>query len=461
MNPSVNAIPGASAGAPSPAPGLAMGGRLAAMLPAGSLRRRVAGGATWSVLGAGLSQGMALVAAAVSARELGAGDYGSLVIVVGTCTVLAEVAGGGLAVAATRHVAELRDSARDRAGRLAGGAVGLAAAGGLFLAVLQILLAPWVAGSLLAAPHLAPLVRIAAPLTLTASICAAQAGALGGLEAFRGLAVAGGVRGLVTLGAVVPGAILGGAPGALLGYLLAGVACAVAQHRALRDAAARRSIHLRYAPRAEDLRGLAGLGVPAVAASLALTFATWASTALLARASLAEAGVLGVARQWQAVVLFLASAVSGLGLPLVASALPSRDHRALRRALVASFAASTGLALLAALPVGLLAPRLLAASGPGFAGRGEVLVLCCASAVLLAANMAVGQAIWALGAHRAGVLLAFLRGSMLVFLSWALASRGADGVALAWVGTGAALTLVQAPFMAWLLARKRAEWSAP
>jgi O-antigen/teichoic acid export membrane protein len=200
--------------------------------------------------------------------------------------------------------------------------------------------------------------------------------------------------------------------------------------------------------------------VPAVAASLALTFATWASTALVARASLSEAGVLGVARQWQGVVLFLASAVSGLGLPLVASALPSRDLRALRRALGASFAASTGLALLVALPVAALAPRLLAASGPAFAGRGAVLVLCCAAAVLLAANMAVGQAIWALGAHRAGVLLALLRGALLVLLSAALAPRGADGVALAWVATAAVLTVVQIPFVAWILARKRAEWSA-
>lgn len=457
----MNAIPGAGAGAASPAPGLAVGARLAALLPAGSLRRRVASGATWSVVGSGLSQGLSLGAATLAARALGAGDYGSLVVVLGTCTVLAEVAGGGLAVAATRHVAELRDTARDQAGRLAGGAVGLAAALGLLLAAIQLVLAPWVAGSLLAAPHLAPLLRVAAPLTLSAAVCAAQAGALGGLEAFRGLAFAGGVRGIATVAAVVPGAILGGATGAVAGYLVAGIACAVAQHRALRDAAARRSIPLRYAPRAEDLRGLADVGVPAVAASLALTFATWASTALLARASLVEAGVLGVARQWQAVVLFLASAVSGLGLPLVASALPSRDHRALRHALGASFAASTGLALLVALPVGLLAPRLLAASGPAFAGRGEVLVLCCAAAVLLAANMAVGQAIWALGAHRAGVLLACFRGATLVLLTWALVSRGADGAALAWTGTGLALTLVQAPFVAWLLARKRAEWSAP
>ncbi len=457
----MNVLPAPGAGAASPAAGLALAARLGALLPAGSLRRRVAEGASWSVLGSGLSQGMALVAASLAARALGAGDYGSLVVVVGTCTLLAEVAGAGLAVAATRHVAELRDAAPDRAGRLAGGSVGLAAAAGLLLSGLQISLAPWVAGSLLSAPHLAALLRIAAPLTLAAAVCAAQAGALSGLEAFRGLAVAGGVRGLATLAAVLPGALLAGAPGALAGFAVASIACAVAQHRALREEAARRSIPLRFVPRAADLRGLASIGVPAVAASLALTFATWASTALLARASLAEAGVLGVARQWQGVVLFLASAVSGLGLPLVASALPSRDVRALRRALGASFAASTALALLAAVPVALLAPRLLSASGPAFADRGAVLVLCCAAAVLLAANMAVGQAIWALGAHRAGVLLALLRGGLLVLLSAALAPRGADGVALAWVGTAAVLTLVQVPFVAWILARKRAEWSAP
>jgi len=435
--------------------------RLEALLPAGSLRRRVALGATWSVLGSGLSQGLALVAASLAARALGAGDYGSLVVVVGTCAVLAEVAGAGLAVAATRHVAELRDAAPDRAGRLAGGAVGLAAAAGLLLATFQILLAPWVAGSLLSAPHLAPLLRAAAPLTLAAAVCAAQAGALSGLEAYRGLALAGAARGIALLAAVLPGAILGGAPGALAGFVFASAVCAVVQHRALRGEAARRSIPLRFLPRAGDLRGLAGVGVPAVAASLVLTFATWASTALLARTSLAEAGVLGVARQWQGVVLFLASAVSGLGLPLVASALPSRDVRALRRALGASFAASTGLALLAAAPVALLAGRLLSASGPAFADRGAVLVLGCAAAVLLAANMAVGQAIWALGAHRAGVLLALLRGGLLVLLSAALAPRGADGVALAWLGSAAILTLVQAPFVAWILARKRAEWSVP
>jgi O-antigen/teichoic acid export membrane protein len=451
----VNAIPAVAARPAPPAPGAPVAARLGAALPAGSLRRRLATGAGWSILGSGAAQGLALVAATLAARALGAADFGSLVVALATCTLLAEVAGAGIGVAATRHVAEQRLASPERAARLAGGAVRLAAAAGLLLALLQILLAPWLAGAVLSSPALAPLLRVAAPLTLAAAVAAAQAGVLAGLEDFRGLAVAAGARGVVTLALVVPGALLGGAPGALLGHAAAAAAAAAVQAGAIR----RRSG--RGAPRRDDLRELLRTGIPAAASSLVLTLATWGSTALLARASLSEAGVLGVARQWQAVVLFLSGAVAGLGLPLVASALPARDLAALRRALAASFAASTGLALVAAVPVALLAPHLLSWSGPAFAGRSAVVVISCGAAVLLSANVAVGQAIWALGAHRAGVLLALLRGALLVALSAWLAPRGAGGVALAGLLSFALLTAVQAPFLGWLLSRTAAAWRSP
>jgi hypothetical protein len=81
--------------------------------------------------------------------------------------------------------------------------------------------------------------------------------------------------------------------------------------------------------------------------------------------------------------------------------------------------------------------------------------------VLLSANVAVGHAIWALGAHRAGVLLALLRGALLVGLSAWLAPRGAAGIAMAWLLSAALLTAVQAPFLGWLLSRTAAAWRTP
>ncbi|HET8722792.1 MAG TPA: oligosaccharide flippase family protein, partial [Anaeromyxobacteraceae bacterium] len=88
--------------------------RLAGALPAGSLHRRLVSGAAWSVLGSGLAQGLALPAAALAARALGPAGYGSLAVALATSTLLSEVAGAGVAVAATRHVAELRGSSPAR-----------------------------------------------------------------------------------------------------------------------------------------------------------------------------------------------------------------------------------------------------------------------------------------------------------------------------------------------------------
>ena len=65
---------------------------------------------------------------------------------------------------------------------------------------------------------------MAAPLTALAAVATAQAGVLTGFEAFRGQAAGGAVRGVVTVLAVVPGAMLLGAGGAVAGYALAAAA---------------------------------------------------------------------------------------------------------------------------------------------------------------------------------------------------------------------------------------------
>jgi len=52
------------------------------------------------------------------------------------------------------------------------------------------------------------------------------------------------------------------------------------------------------------------------------------------------------------------------------------------------------------------------------------------------------------------VLLAVLNGATLVLASYALASKGAAGLAGAYVIMGVIQTAVNIPFMAWLLRRK-------
>ena len=98
------------------------------------------------------------------------------------------------------------------------------------------------------------------------------------------------------------------------------------------------------------------------------------------------------------------------------------------------------------------------AYGTAFDKAAGTLVLVCLASVLSAANICVGQAIWSLGAVSWGMSRAFLRGGVLVAVSYPLVAYGAVGLASAYVVTGVVQTAVQVFFIVWLLRGKSREW---
>lgn len=428
-------------------------------LPPGSLRRRIASGAFWSVAGSGLSQGLALLSTIVVARLLGAAAYGELGIVLATVNLFATVATAGLGLTATKHVAEHRAADPERAGRLVGLALVTSAGFGVAIAAVLAAAAPWLASATLAAPHLAGALRLGALMMALSSVNGAQIGALTGLEAYRAIAVSNAARGGATFVLVTGGVWLGGLDGAILGYAAATGVAVLASELLLRRACRADRIPLAFRIGREEWAVLWRFSLPALVAGVSFTPATWWSNALLvARSSYVENGVFSAARNWQNVVLFFTSAVANLGLPMLSSVLADRDYAKYRHRLAVNFALTSGLALAVALPVVVLAPWIMGLYGPEFEGRGAVLAWMCAASVLMAVNIAVGHAIWSLGAARSGMALALLRGAALVGFSYLFVERGAVGLALAWTAMGAVQTATQVPFMVWLLRRLRAEW---
>ncbi|HET9596500.1 MAG TPA: oligosaccharide flippase family protein, partial [Anaeromyxobacteraceae bacterium] len=155
------ASPPLSRRSPGDPPGLRA--RLARALPAGSLRRRLAGGALWSTVGAAAAQGLGLVAQALAARALGASGYGGLAVVLATVALLSELVTAGVGLTATRFVAEHRERDPARAGRILGLGAAVALAAGVALAATLALAAPLIARVALGTPELAPALRLAAP----------------------------------------------------------------------------------------------------------------------------------------------------------------------------------------------------------------------------------------------------------------------------------------------------------
>jgi hypothetical protein len=145
---------------------------------------------------------------------------------------------------------------------------------------------------------------------------------------------------------------------------------------------------------------------------------------------------------------------------MLASAVPERSVSKYKRLLGVNFVLTSAAAWAMAIPVAMAAPWIMRAYGSGFASGSTVLVCVSAATALAAMSTCVGQAIWSLDAALSGMLLALMRGVVLVLAAQSLARYGALGLALAHVITAIVQTAVSGPFMIQLLRRRAALWSA-
>jgi O-antigen/teichoic acid export membrane protein len=425
-----------------------------------SLNRRIVAGIFWSVAGSGIGQSLALGAAVVCARLLGSVQYGQLGIVLLTVNLFAIVGSIGLSITATKHVAEYRHSDPQRAGRVIGLSLLTAVTVGLAAAVAFFCVAPWLSRNILNAPQISFALQVAALMMLFAAINSYQVGTISGFEAFKVLAVLALIRGVVLFPMVLLGVVWGGLTGAVAGYSLAALVNFATHEVAIRRCAKSDGFDISYRFTSTEVRLLWSFSIPVMVAGLSFTPAAWWSSALLARTSgYSEMGLFNAAYQWQVVMLFLSSAASNIGLPMLSATIPEKAISKYRQLLSINFSLTTLLTLIVAIPVAVAAGWIMALYGHQFHGGAAVLRLLCLAAVLGAMNMTVGQAIWSLGAAVPGMLLALLRGLVLVVASYWLADEGALGLAMAYVLMGVVQTIVQAPFMLWLLRRQASAWA--
>ncbi len=131
--------------------------------PQGTLRARVASGATWVLLGMGASQVLAALSSIIIARVLGKETFGEFGMVRNTIMMFGTLAGLGLGLTTNKFVAEFRDSDPPRASRVLGLTLTLGVISGTLVSAWVAMAADYLALRTLNAAHLAPYIRICAP----------------------------------------------------------------------------------------------------------------------------------------------------------------------------------------------------------------------------------------------------------------------------------------------------------
>lgn len=320
-------------------------------------------GAVWSIAGLVASRSLGLLSFVLVGRLLGKQHFGELGVVQSTVGVFTLFAGLGLGLTSTKYVAEFRANQPRRAGGIVWMTMIVACVGGMLMTALVWLLAPWLAGRVLANWQLSGVLQVGALTVFFTALNSAQTGALAGLESFKAGAQANTVAGILSFPIIVCGTYYGGLPGAVWGLVATAVLNCIFSHWALMRGMRYSGLQLAPDPEGQQWRVLFHFSLPAVFSSLVVMPTTWLGTALVVNqpGGYAQMGIYNAVLRVKLVPELLLGAMMAPLLPVLSESFAKKDvpsfERALRTAFIASLAVTMPLAFsLAALPELCLAP---------------------------------------------------------------------------------------------------------
>jgi len=419
--------------------------RGALVAPGGTLRRRFVVGAFWSVAGAMISRGFLLAASVVCAWFLGKEGFGALGMIQSTVGMFGILAGLGLGITATKYVSELRRLDPMRTGRILALSAAAAFVSGSVATVAVILLAPYLAQHVLAAPQLAGPLAIGAGLVFFGALTGAQTGALAGFEAFQTIARVNIYAGLASFPLIVLGVWRGGLRGAIWGSLAALAINWALNHRALRLECEKADVAYEFADCSRELSVLHRFSLPAFLGSILVVSAIWACNATLVRQpqGYAELGLYAAADKWRVLIVFVPNYVFAMVVPVLSNLHGEGDGAAFQKVFVANLLLNGSLAVMAAVLIAVFAGPIMQVYGNPFRGGRPVLLVLACSAIAEVFNAMLGQPLVA--AHKMWWRFGFdvLFVALLVEFAWALVpKRGALGLAAAYGFAYACTSLV-------------------
>lgn len=291
------------------------------ILPPDSLRARFAKGTFWSVVGVSISQGLALLGWIVVARILGKEGFGQLAIVQSTVGMLGVIAGLGLGLTATKHVAELRDSNPERAGRIISLTFVTALITGGLSAIILLTISPYISVQTIGAPQLTSVLRIGCWLLFFNTFFGVATGALAGFEAFKTIAKVSLVAGLVKVFFMTVGVLYWALPGVVCAMVIAAAVSGAVGYFALLKKAHEFGTVISCQNIQSELPILWSFSIPGCLSSAMVPPVIWITHAILVHQAegFAEMGLFHAATRFQAPLRLIGSTTGAALLPILVS----------------------------------------------------------------------------------------------------------------------------------------------
>lgn len=366
---------------------------------ASPLGRRLAHGTFWMVAGTATSRLMGLATSILLARILGKIRFGELGTIQGTVGLFGALVGVGVSTTATKYVAEYREAQPERCGRIVGFLLSAAVVSGVVASLGLLCFGDWLAVHTLAAPQLAPMLRMGALLVIFGSLQGAYLGALAGFEAFREVCGVTWISSLAAVPLAVAGALWLGLAGAVWALVLQALLACILGHAAVLKRTASAGVRLSMRLPRHDWPMLWSFMLPAFLATLCSTPAAWFARTLLVNQAggYAQAGLVSAANQWMNLVYFLPWTMGGVLVPIFANLYSSGQRAGFLKLLRHNILINACVAAAVATPLALLCQLILRLYGPAFSDGAAIFVCSMIAAVLTALNNLLSRTIQSTG----------------------------------------------------------------
>jgi O-antigen/teichoic acid export membrane protein len=396
-----------------------------------SVARRLVGGMFWTTINSAVTRALALASGIVLARIFGAADFGAYGMLQGTVGMFGALSGLGVALTATKYVAEYRQRQSAQASHIIALTSSVALTSGALFSLVLLALAKTLAVRVLAAPAVEQPLRLSALLLFFGNVWGAQAGVLSGFESFRRLAFVTIAGGVVSFAAAVGGGIWLGLSGAVGGLVLGNAVSCLLGHVAVVVTAKEHGVSLRLWGGKELAHLLWKFSIPATLAGIVVTPVSWACSAMLVNTpgGLGQVGLFNAANQWFSLVVFLPGLLGRTVIPILSERLGQNDARTSQRVLRMSILVNGVAAAAIALVVWLFSESVARLYGKGFEATPAVLRISVGTGVLLALQSPVGHVLTASGRMWVGFAMNLAWAICFLGFTQLLVHRGAVGLA--------------------------------
>ncbi len=285
------------------------------------LKRRLIRAVSWSVLGTGAAQGLFLIASILTARWLGAEDFGRLGLIQFTLNTLVTFIAPSFGWSLMRIAATLRDHDMNALGELSSAVLQVGSLVSFVLAIGLTAFAPWVCAYWFKDTGTQTALQIAALSVFANGVFTLQVSLLAGFEAFRESAILNALRGVLLAALMTGGAYGGGLIGAAWGFTFSSFLSALVGVVFLANLFRERGFTIRRASWRRGSGVLRDVSLPSFLSTVLSSLTMWAGSILLARVpnGLTQVALFNAANHWKTVMLFLPTQISQSTSPILAN----------------------------------------------------------------------------------------------------------------------------------------------